>query len=124
MATKIYGLTTTQITATIEERGYTYELRGRTIRVSNASGRRSHGEIFQCRDGGWDCRLDGNAVRIWESLTEIGTTTAPTSEGPDYAAIGRAIRAGNARVLYSDEEIAEAVRLGFASAGDALNQDA
>lgn len=74
---RIYGITQDQITATIEERGYTYSLRGRTIRVANESGKRDHGEIFQCRDGAWDHRLSGNATRIWETLASIGTSEAP-----------------------------------------------
>jgi hypothetical protein len=122
---RIYGITRSQITATIEERGYTYSLRGRTIRVANASGRRDHGEIFECRDGSWGHRLDGNAVRIWESLSKIGSSEPAKvdADAVDYNAIGRAIRAGTAHLHYTDEQIADAVRLGFASAGDASNQD-
>lgn len=120
---RIYGISQDQITAMVEERGYTYSLRGRTIRVANASGKRDHGEIFECRDGGWDHRLNGNAVRIWESLTAIGSSEPAKSENADYNAIGRAVREGTAHLHYSDEQIAEAVRLGFASAGDASNQD-
>lgn len=122
---RIYGITRDQIIAAIEERDYSYTLRGKTICVANASGKRSHGEIFPCQDGGWEHRLNGNAVRIWESLAAIGSSEpAPREDaGPDYNAIGRAVREGTAHLHYSDEQIAEAVRLGFASAGDALNQD-
>lgn len=123
MFIKLFGLTTDQITSTIEECGYAYEFRGKTIRVCNESRRRCHGEIFPCRDGGWSRRLEGNAVRIWESLTAIGTANPPEQDGPNYAAIGRAIRDGNASALYSEEEIADALLMGFASANDAANQD-
>lgn len=124
MAMRLYGITRDQITATIEERGYTCSVRGGTIAVRNASGKRAHGEIFQCRDGGWDHRLDGNAVRIWESLSTIGSTEAPATTDVDQRALREAIKAGNARSLgYTDEQIADAVRYGSVSQSDAMNQD-
>ena len=124
MATRLYGITSEQIAATIEERGYTCSVRGGTIAVRNASGKRAHGEIFKCRDGGWDHRLDGNAVRIWESLSGIASTEAPATDAVDPRALREAIRAGNARSLgYTDEQIADAVRYDSVSQSDAMNQD-
>lgn len=124
MATRLYGISSEQIEEMVSERGYTCSVRGGTISVRNASGKRSHGEIFRCRDGGWDHRLDGNAVRIWETLSIIGSTEAPAINVVDQRGLREAVLAGNARSLgYTDEQIADAARYGVVSQSAAMNQD-
>ena len=120
---RLYNLTRTQILEAIESTGYTVaSVRGGTIKVANASGKRQLGEVFECRDGGWDHRLEGLAVRVWETLATVGSCE-PVAAQSEVAVVA-AINAGHAASAgVTEQQVLDAVRARRVSVSAAMNQD-
>jgi hypothetical protein len=123
---RFYGLDLSRVVDIIEDGGdFSVKVRGRTIDVNNASGKRKYGEVYQNRDHSWSVRMPGGSPaveRLIKRLTEAAGP-APSSSKVDLEAVAAAVRRGDARRYFSDEDILAAVRMGLVSESDAMNQD-
>ncbi len=125
---RFYGLDLSRVVDIIDEGG-DFDARvqrgGRTVEVYNASGKRKYGEVYQNRDHSWSVRMPGGSPaveRLIKRLTEAAGP-APSGSKVDLEAVAAAVRRGDARRHYSDEDILAAVRMGLVSESEAMNQD-
>ena len=116
-------MTNAEISDIVKSVGLTPVWRGNTCQVFNSSGKKLLGAIFRKRDGSYGQQLPRGSVAASALAGKIEALPKPAVSSLDLQRIGDAIRAGTARTLYSDDQILAAVKAGYASEGDALNQD-